>query len=415
MYLKIEQFSPRHLNLLLNAIKKFNLEVNLKTKNGKTNVANLDYFQNFENNHEFTVIDFDKNLDFSLAHFILSKKEQTFYLSLVFFSELLDSNWINIIGEFILDFIKKHYKLRDFYLELDQKSIAFKNFFGAAFQETNYSVLTYQIKEIEKYNFTDVHCHPFLEYFQNPKQEISKWFEDNIGLLFVVGTSWEDLEETKQINLYSDKIYKIIGIHPNLIKTTDNYNNLSKYIDKNVVAIGEVGLDFYYENNPGQQEQINGLLVQIEIAKSNNIAVMLHIRDKLDEFKAINEVLLIIDKFPEINFIFHNFSINYEKFTEIVGRKNCYFSFSGVITFKKSTELRKIVSQTPISRILCETDTPYLSPEPNRQVWPNTSPQIENTYQTIANLKNLTKRELSKIVYENALKIFKVKNAENIT
>lgn len=136
---------------------------------------------------------------------------------------------------------------------------------------------------------------------------------------------------------------------------------------------------------------------------------MLHIRDKLDEFKAINEVLLIIDKFPEINFIFHNFSTNYEKFTEIVSRKNCYFSFSGVITFKKSVELRKIVSQTPISRILCETDTPYLSPEPNRQVWPNTSPQIENTYQTIANLKNLTKRELSKIVYENALKIFKVK------
>ncbi|MDW2922073.1 TatD family hydrolase [Mesomycoplasma ovipneumoniae] len=414
MYLKIEQFSPRHLNLLLNSIKKFNLEVNLKTKNGKTNVTNLDYFQNFENNHEFTIVDFDKNLDFSLAHFIISKKEQTFYLSLVFFSQLLDSNWINIIGEFILDFIKKHYKLGHFYLKIDQKSIFFKNFFAPWFQEENSSFLTFQIKEIEKYNFTDAHCHPFLEYFQNPKQEISKWFDDNIGLLFVVGTSWEDLKEIKPISSYSDKIYKIIGIHPNLIKTTDNYNNLSKYIDKNVVAIGEVGLDFYYENNPGQQEQINALLAQIEIAKSNNIAVMLHIRDKLGEFKAINEVLLIIDKFPEINFIFHNFSTNYEKFTEIVNKKNCYFSFSGVITFKKSVELRKIVSQTPISRILCETDTPYLSPEPNRQVWPNTSPQIENTYQTIANLKNLTKRQLSKIVYENALKIFKVKNAKNI-
>ncbi|AJR12464.1 TatD DNase family protein [Mesomycoplasma dispar] len=413
MYLKIQQFFPRHLNLVLNSIQKFNLELNLVTKKGKTSIGNLGFYQNFEKNYEFLIVDEHKKSDFIFAFFVLSKKEQTFYINLLFFSEFLNQNWFNIIGEFVIDFIKENYNLETFYIQIPDLNKKLVNFFENLTASQNDNLNTFQIKSVEKYKFIDIHCHPFYEYFENPQEQVQNWFNDNIDLIFAVGTSWKDLDEIREIGNYSDRIYKIIGIHPNLVKESDNFSLLSKYIDDKVIGVGEVGLDFYYDNNPSEKVQLKSLLSQIEIAKTNNIPVMLHIRDKPGENRAMLLVLELIDRFSEINFIFHNFSTNYEIFKKLVVKNNCFFSFSGVITFKKSVELRQIIKETPLSKILCETDVPYLSPEPNRQIWPNVSPQIQWTYQTVANLKNLTKRELSKIIFDNVTKIFKVKNAKS--
>ncbi|ASU14042.1 putative metal-dependent hydrolase YcfH [Mesomycoplasma hyopneumoniae] len=412
MYLKIQQFLPRYLELFQKTIKEFNLELNVVTKKSKNKISNFDYYQNFETNYEFLVVDEHKQADFIFAFFVLSRKEQTFYLNLPFFSQFLDKNWINIIGEFILDFIEENYHFETFYVQISNLGIKINNFFQKFAISFDGNSNTFKFNLVKRYEFIDIHCHPFSEYFQDSKAQVDNWFKKNIGLIFVVGTSWEYLEEIKKIGNYSKKIYKIIGIHPTLAAENDNFSLLENYIDDKVLAIGEVGLDFYYENNPPKEVQIKALLGQIQIAKSKKIPVMLHIRDKSGENQAMKLISEIVTKFSEINFIFHNFSTNYEIFQKLVKKNNCFFSFSGVITFKKSIELRRIIKETPLEKIFTETDVPYLSPEPNRQLWPNVSPQIQWTYQTIANLKNLTKTELSEIIYRNVRKIFKVKNAK---
>lgn len=412
MYLKIQQFLPRYLELFQKTIKKFSLELNVVTKKGKNKISNFDYYQNFETNYEFLVVDEHKQADFIFAFFVLSRKEQTFYLNLPFFSQFLDKNWINIIGEFILDFIEENYHFETFYVQISNLGIKINNFFQKFAISFDGNSNTFKFNLVKRYEFIDIHCHPFSEYFQDSKAQVDNWFKKNIGLIFVVGTSWEYLEEIKKIGNYSKKIYKIIGIHPTLVAANDNFSLLENHIDDKVLAIGEVGLDFYYENNPPKEVQIKALLDQIQIAKSKKIPVMLHIRDKSGENQAMKLISEIVTKFSEINFIFHNFSTNYEIFQKLVKKNNCFFSFSGVITFKKSIELRRIIKETPLEKIFTETDVPYLSPEPNRQLWPNVSPQIQWTYQTIANLKNLTKIELSEIIYRNVRKIFKVKNAK---
>lgn len=412
MYLKIQQFLPRYLELFQKTIKKFSLELNVVTKKGKNKISNFDYYQNFETNYEFLVVDEHKQADFIFAFFVLSRKEQTFYLNLPFFSQFLDKNWINIIGEFILDFIEENYDFETFYVQISNLDIKINIFFQKFAISFDDNSNTFKFNLVKRYEFIDIHCHPFSEYFQDSKAQVDNWFKKNIGLIFVVGTSWEYLEEIKKIGNYSKKIYKIIGIHPTLVAENDNFSLLENHIDDKVLAIGEVGLDFYYENNPPKEVQIKALLDQIQIAKSKKIPVMLHIRDKSGENQAMKLISEIVTKFSEINFIFHNFSTNYEIFQKLVKKNNCFFSFSGVITFKKSIELRRIIKETPLEKIFTETDVPYLSPEPNRQLWPNVSPQIQWTYQTIANLKNLTKTELSEIIYRNVRKIFKVKNAK---
>lgn len=412
MYLKIQQFLPRYLELFQKTIKKFSLELNVVTKKGKNKISNFAYYQNFEKNYEFLVVDEHKQADFIFAFFVLSRKGQTFYLNLPFFSQFLDKNWINIIGEFILDFIEENYHFETFYVQISNLDIKINNFFQKFAISFDDNSNTFKFNLVKRYEFIDIHCHPFSEYFQDSKAQVDNWFKKNIGLIFVVGTSWEYLEEIKKIGNYSKKIYKIIGIHPTLVAENDNFSLLENYIDDKVLAIGEVGLDFYYENNPPKDVQIKALLDQIQIAKSKKIPVMLHIRDKSGENQAMKLISEIVTKFSEINFIFHNFSTNYEIFQKLVKKNNCFFSFSGVITFKKSIELRRIIKETPLEKIFTETDVPYLSPEPNRQLWPNVSPQIQWTYQTIANLKNLTKIELSEIIYRNVRKIFKVKNAK---
>ncbi|WP_347952322.1 TatD family hydrolase [Mesomycoplasma hyopneumoniae] len=412
MYLKIQQFLPRYLELFQKTIKKFSLELNVVTKKGKNKISNFAYYQNFEKNYEFLVVDEHKQADFIFAFFVLSRKGQTFYLNLPFFSQFLDKNWINIIGEFILDFIEENYHFETFYVQISNLDIKINNFFQKFAISFDDNSNTFKFNLVKRYEFIDIHCHPFSEYFQDSKAQVDNWFKKNIGLIFVVGTSWEYLEEIKKIGNYSKKIYKIIGIHPTLVAENDNFSLLENHIDDKVLAIGEVGLDFYYENNPPKEVQIKALLDQIQIAKSKKIPVMLHIRDKSGENQAMKLISEIVTKFSEINFIFHNFSTNYEIFQKLVKKNNCFFSFSGVITFKKSIELRRIIKETPLEKIFTETDVPYLSPEPNRQLWPNVSPQIQWTYQTIANLKNLTKIELSEIIYRNIRKIFKVKNAK---
>ncbi|ATX71678.1 TatD family hydrolase [Spiroplasma clarkii] len=203
-----------------------------------------------------------------------------------------------------------------------------------------------------------------------------------------------------------EEVYCAVGIHPNdahLIKNTDiEQIELLAYSEK-AVAIGEIGLDYYYstEHITRQKEIFEK---QIKIALDNDLTVMLHIRDKDDSDKAYHDTLEILTKMKVKKAIVHCFTRGYN-IAELFIKKGYLISIPGVVTFANATELQDAVKKMSINSMLVETDAPYLTPVPNRGKI-NTSKEIVYTVEKIAKLKNLSKHDVTDITTRNAKKIF---------
>ncbi|BAP39479.1 TatD family hydrolase [Metamycoplasma canadense] len=252
--------------------------------------------------------------------------------------------------------------------------------------------------------YIDIHTHPFKEYYDNPFEVVNDWKKQNMEKLFIVGTSKDDcielLELCKKDNNF---LYPIIGIHPTLSNGKSDGEFLQSIITDDVIGIGEIGLDYHYDDSPKKNIQIESFESQLEVAKKNNIVAMLHIRDALeDAFEIITQ-----DKYKNLKIVLHSFSGDKEYVKKILPFKNIYFSISGVVTFKNAKSLQEAVLEIPIDRIFCETDTPYLTPTPMRGK-PNISPYVSYTYQYIANLKNISEDFFIKQVRDNIKKVFGV-------
>ncbi|UWD34411.1 TatD family hydrolase [Mesomycoplasma molare] len=263
-----------------------------------------------------------------------------------------------------------------------------------------YSIKTNDVKEKK---LIDLHTHPFLEYYDNPDQEIQENFQNGIEKMFFVSTSWKENKEI--INIYKKykNLFPVLGIHPNNVRENDNFALLEKEINQDVVAIGEVGLDYYYENNPPREIQINALISQIKIAKKFNLPVILHIREAFEDiYKILNK-----KEYQNINFIFHTYSGNVEWTKKFLKLSNLYFSFSGVITFKKNIESRKVIEMIPLERIFTETDAPYLTPEPFRSKT-NHSYFVLYVLETISLIKGISKEKMKEQIIKNVERVFKV-------
>ena len=211
----------------------------------------------------------------------------------------------------------------------------------------------------------DSHCHlnfsekelPLVEVLNNAK-------ENNIGLMLNIATNsieYDNLINTS--NLYKD-VYFTLGVHPHEANDLNNKVIEKIYINKNnkkFIGIGETGLDFYY-NNSDKLSQINSFEKQIEIAQNLSLPIVIHMRN------AENEMLEILEKNQKkkhFNGVIHCFTSN-QKFADAAIALGFYISASGIITFKKSDQLRDIFKNLPNNKILVETDSQYLSPEPLR-------------------------------------------------
>ncbi|QJG66308.1 TatD family hydrolase [Mycoplasma phocoeninasale] len=251
--------------------------------------------------------------------------------------------------------------------------------------------------------YIDVHTHPFKEYYEDPYQTVVEWHKNNMEKLFICGTSREDSVELLDLCGREDYLFPIIGIHPTLSKGAEDGEFIENIINKDVVAIGEIGLDYHYDNSPSKEIQKSSFIAQLEIAKKYNIAAMLHIRDALeDAYEIISQ-----PQYQDLKIIFHSFSGDENFVRKCLGHKNFYFSISGVVTFKNAKILQDAVKLIPIDRLFCETDTPYLAPTPMRGK-PNISPYVMYTYQYIANLKNIGEEKLVSQIQNNVKKVFKI-------
>lgn len=253
--------------------------------------------------------------------------------------------------------------------------------------------------------FFDSHSHYNDESFDLDREDlIKKTFEEDITRMMCIGYNVSQSQKAIEIAQNHNYIYASCGISPNDIEDFSE-ENLQKIEEmakqEKVVAIGEIGLDYHWNSN-NKEEQKELFIKQIEIANKLDLPIIIHTRD------AFVDTIDILKTHPVKNTgIFHCCPLNQELIKEGL-KLGYYISFSGVITFKNAKS-EEPVSLVPLDRILIETDSPYLSPEPHRGTR-NTSINVKLVAQKISEIKNLPLEQVAKITYNNANKIFKIGN-----
>lgn len=259
----------------------------------------------------------------------------------------------------------------------------------------------------------DSHAHYNDEKFAEDREEILQAiFHEGVTKLICAGYSIESSKEAVQIANMHQNIYAIVGISPNDIseKNAEYKQTLNEELQQieelacndKVVAIGEIGLDYYW-NKENKEEQKLAFQKQIQLANKLNLPIVIHTREAIyDTLEILKSEITPIKKG-----IFHCCPLNLDLIREGL-KLGFYISFAGPITFKNAKNAQEAIQLVPLERILIETDSPYLAPEPKRGTR-NDSRNVKYMAEKIAQVKGMTVEEIAKVTYENAKRIFEVK------
>jgi len=256
----------------------------------------------------------------------------------------------------------------------------------------------------------DSHAHLELIHNSEPdspliKQTLDEAAAVGIDRVVQVGYSAEQsIWSVKCAEAFIGRVLAAVALHPNEAPVVDNLEKDLKVIEElashpRVRAIGETGLDFFRTAEDLQEKQKYSFRRHIKIAKDHNKALVIHDRDA---HRAVLD-LLIEEGAPD-NTIFHCYSGDAAMAKECISNKYI-LSFAGTVTFKNAPELREAVALVPIELLLVETDSPFLSPMPNRGAL-NTPAQIPNTLRAIADVRGESADYLAAAISENAERIF---------
>lgn len=261
----------------------------------------------------------------------------------------------------------------------------------------------------------DSHAHIDDERFNDDREEIIKQIkESDVGAFVSAGYSLEGSLKAVQYAKNYDFIYSTVGISPNdipqseeeLWKTLEKTENLilktrEEITDKKIiVAIGEIGLDYYWEKDDKMRDlQKKAFIAQINMANKLDLPIVIHTRD------AVMDTIQIL-KENKVNKkgVFHCCPLNRELVKEAL-KLGFYISFAGPVTFKNSRNANEIIEMVPNNRMLIETDSPYLAPEPVRGTR-NDPRNVKYIASKIADVKGISLEEVAKITYENVKSIF---------
>lgn len=256
-------------------------------------------------------------------------------------------------------------------------------------------------------NLFDNHAHLDDEKFNDDREKIIEEIHKELVGFISAGYSLEGSEKAVELSNKYDFIYATCGISPNDIPQTeeelwtmlDKIERLAKN-NKKVVAIGEIGLDYYWEKDENKRElQRKAFIEQIKLANKVKLPIVIHTRE------AVMDTLKILKENKVDNKgVFHCCPLNRELVKEGL-KLGFYISFAGPATFKNSKNASEIITMVPNDRMLIETDSPYLSPEPLRGKR-NDPRNVKYIAQKIADVKGLKLEEVANITYENAKKIY---------
>ena len=249
----------------------------------------------------------------------------------------------------------------------------------------------------------ETHCH--LDYLKERSTEetIALSQEKGINKFITISVSPDNLDRVIEISKSHEHIYCTQGLHPHEAKYW-NAEVEAKVLENSkfekVVAIGEIGLDFHYNNSP-KEKQIEAFRRQLEIASEKNLPVVIHSRDADPEtIEALEEMAPKMKK----KGVIHSFTSGPELAKKAIELGFC-LGFNGIITFKNAQEVRDIVTLTPLDRILLETDSPFLTPTPYRgqENGPQFLPFIA---EKVAEIKEVSVDEVLQQTYQNSIQLF---------
>ncbi|OPL07501.1 MAG: hydrolase TatD [delta proteobacterium ML8_F1] len=252
----------------------------------------------------------------------------------------------------------------------------------------------------------DSHAHINDERYKDDRHEmIMRAYEGGVRWILVPGASLESSVSGVALTREYEFVYASVGVHPHEAGTMDDMTlemikDLAR--DPKVRAIGEIGLDFHYDFSPREIQRI-WFKRQIQLARSLDLPVIIHDRE------AHREVfdMLVAHKAFDHGVIMHCFSASKELALEYVN-KGAYISLAGPVTFKNAKKAKEVALAVPLDRLLIETDSPYLTPEPFRGRR-NEPDYVRFVAMTIAGIKGMTFDELGEATAENARKAFGIR------
>lgn len=253
----------------------------------------------------------------------------------------------------------------------------------------------------------ETHAHYDDERFAEDRGELLAQLPSlGIGKVINVASTIPSIEECVELAQSYDHVYAAVGVHPSELEgmSEDVIEKMRKLAAwEKTVAIGEIGLDYYWEKDPDvQKNQRDWFVRQMELAREVDLPVIIHSRDAAEDTLTLMKELHA----EHIPGVIHCYSYSPELAREYV-KMGYYIGVGGVVTFKNAKKLVQAVAETPMERILLETDSPYLAPEPHRG-HRNDSRKLVYVVEKIAEIKGITPEEVEDITWDNALRLFQL-------
>lgn len=254
----------------------------------------------------------------------------------------------------------------------------------------------------------DTHAHYDDRQFENDRYSLlDSMKEAGIGTIVNNAADLESVETSLELAHRYDFVYAAVGVHPENAYELDDSKLLwlrDKSHDPKAVAIGEIGLDYHYPDNPDRDTQIKWFRAQLCLALEEKLPVVIHSRDAAADTMEIMKETASKGIVADI----HCYSYSPEQALEYV-KMGFYIGVGGVVTFKNGKKLKQTVDKIPLDRILLETDCPYMAPEPFRGSR-NSSVYLPYVVQAIADIKGVTPQEVVDITEQNARRFYGIRS-----
>ena len=250
----------------------------------------------------------------------------------------------------------------------------------------------------------DTHAHMDADAFDDDRHELLPSLPgQGISLVMNPGCSLESSLNAIALARRYDFVYAAVGSHPDAADEVDEsliqtYRELCGKFPK-IKAIGEIGLDYHYEDIP-RDIQKQAFRLQMELAKELQLPVIVHERE------AHEDGLKIVDEFPTVKGVFHCYSGSLEMAKELV-RRGWYIGFTGVLTFKNARKALEVAANIPLERIVIETDCPYMAPVPFRGKR-NDPGKLCYMAEKLAALRDISPEEAARITLENGKRLYRI-------
>lgn len=248
----------------------------------------------------------------------------------------------------------------------------------------------------------DTHAHYDDERFDGDREALlASMPEKNVGLIVNPGCDIPSSRAAVELAGKFDFVYAAVGIHPENCadfesEQIEKLRELAK--EPKVVAIGEIGLDYYWAENPPKDLQQMVLRRQLLLAQELRLPVIIHDRD------AHADTMAIVREFPQVRGVFHCFAGSTEMARELIGM-GWMLSFNGAATFKNARKAPEVIAAVPLEKLMIETDAPYLTPVPHRGER-NDSSYVRFVAEKIAEIKGLSPEEVERVTWENGRRFF---------